>query len=500
MTVMRGFRPGIRVKLLSISILAIVLVVSLELLAHAAASSSGREFEFRLGQYHAIHRLRMALSEFRTAAERFINENDRSLLPALEGRAKALASLAEGVEAFGSDSMDARFEARAARRGIEAYLPMAETAIGMRKESRPGYYARFTEAERIAFYADGYLSKLLSLSMEAGQENARAVAARALAVRRFALAGVLAAGLVSLLFSVLFASSISASIRRLAKAARTMASGKLEVDPVIAKTGDEIEVLADGFNAMSANIRSLVEGLKEKAGLEKRLHEEELSLVSMGRALREAQLMNLQDQVRPHFLFNALNAISRQARLEGAPASEGMARSLGRLLRYAIASEGAFAPLDEELGVVSEYLAFQKIRFGERLTWKVDVDPGAGAVLLPRFTLQPVVENAVRHGIEPKVGGGIVRVSARRAGGRVKIKIWDSGVGMERGAAAALLSPADGGIQERRASVDGGGAGIGLANLRSRLAYRYGENAAMRVSSRPGKGTIVSISVPDGAA
>jgi two-component system, sensor histidine kinase YesM len=497
---MGNFRPGIRFKLLSFSILAIVLVVSLELIAHAAASSSGREFEYRIDQYHAIHRLRMALSEYRNVAERFINENDRSLLPLIEERAESLASLAKGVEAFGSDSMDARFEARAARRGLEAYLPLAESAVELRRESRPGYYAEFTQAERIAFYADGYLSKLLSLSMEAGQENARDSAARALAVRRFALAGVLAAGLVSLFFSVLFASTISASIRRLAKAARTMASGRLEVEPVIARTGDEIEVLADGFNAMSANIRRLVEGLKEKADLEKRLHEEELSLVSMGRALREAQLMNLQDQVRPHFLFNALNAVSRQARLEGAPVSEGMARSLGRLFRYAIASEGAFAPLDEELGVVSEYLAFQKIRFGERLAWKVEVDQGAGAVLLPRFTLQPVVENAVRHGIEPKIEGGIVRVSARRAGGRVKIRVWDSGVGMERGAAAALLSPVDGTPPGRRASVDGGGTGIGLSNLRSRLAYRYGEGATMSVSSRPGRGTIVSISIPEGEA
>jgi sensor histidine kinase YesM len=275
-----------------------------------------------------------------------------------------------------------------------------------------------------------------------------------------------------------------------------MASGRLDVEPVLAKTGDEIEVLAEAFNAMSANIRRLVEGLEEKADLERRLHEEELSLVSMGRALREAQLSNLQDQVRPHFLFNALNAISRQARLEAAPASEGMARSLARLMRYAIAGEGAFAPLDEELGVVSEYLAFQKIRFGERLAWRVEADPGAGSVMIPRFTLQPVVENAVRHGIEPKIEGGVVRVSARRARGRIRIRVFDSGVGMDSSAAASLLSESGGPTRPPQ----GEGAGIGLSNLRSRLAFRYGDQASMRVSSRPGRGTIVSISVPDRSA
>jgi sensor histidine kinase YesM len=341
--------------------------------------------------------------------------------------------------------------------------------------------------------------------MASGASSYREAAERSAASRRLALIGLIGAGAIALAFAAIFASSIAAPIRRLAEATGRMAAGDLDVEPVDAAAGDEVAALARSFNAMSANIRELVEGLKEKAELERLVHERDIERVSMGRALREAQFMNLQDQIRPHFLFNALNTISRSALFEGAPDTERLATSLGKLMRYSLSEGGAFVTLGEELATLREYLSFQGIRFGTRLTWEIRSEAGVEALPIPRFTLQPIVENAVRHGIEPKVEGGKVVVSARRRGGRVRLVVADSGTGMDETTLARLRAAARGGdvgrddeaweaVPDGPAARDGGG--IGMANLETRLAYRYAGSVVLAVASRPGRGTLVRISLP----
>lgn len=496
-----GKRLGIRGKLLSSSGATIVLIVLLELLAQRQSARAGKEIEERVARYHAIHRLRVALSEHRSLSERYLREGQDDVLKQVQEGLIALEVGAEGLEPFSAESLDAYFEVRATRRGIEAYLPLVASAVARRASLLPDYWAPFARAERIATYTDGYLTKLLSLSLKAGEARYREISERSEAMRRLALVGILGAGLSSLAFSFAFANSIAAPIRRLAQASERIAAGELGVKAEEPRSDDEVAVLARGFNAMSANIRSLVEGLKEKAELEGRLHEEEMALVSMGRALREAQFMNLQDQMRPHFLFNALNTIARSALLEGAGATERLAHGLGRLMRYALASGEPFVSLGEELEVIREYLSFQAIRFGNRLTWEIRVEPGLEDRQIPRFTLQPIVENAVRHGIEPRLEGGKVVVTARRRARRVRIMVGDSGIGMEPELLARLRAAAAGRDLKppAEATTPGEeGPGIGLANMEMRLAYRYGDKARVVLASRQGRGTIIRISLPTG--
>jgi two-component system sensor histidine kinase YesM len=493
---MRVARIGIRGKILGF---ALLLVVALEVVAQGAALRAGREFEERLARYHAIQGMRSSVAEARALSERYMRERLPEQLESIEASLAALSEAAGGMVPEAEESREAFFEERAARRGLEAWIPALREALGRRQADDPDAYNSFLKADKVGAYVDGYVGKLLSLAMAYGSERYREIVERSEANRRLAIAVVLGAGTLALGLAALFAASIAAPIRRLAEATERMAAGDLEVEPVIAATGDEVEILARGFNAMSANIRALVEGLKEKAELEGLLHEETLSRVSMGKALREAQLMNLQDQIRPHFLFNALNTISRSALFEDAPKTEKLAGILGKLLRYSLSEGGALVSLGEELAVLREYLSFQVIRFGSRLRWEIRADGEVETLAIPRFTLQPIVENAVRHGIEPKEEGGAVLVSARRRGDKVRLVVADSGVGMRsellerlRAAAAGILVSQAGGS----AAPGDGAAGIGMANLESRLAYRYAEGARLAIASRPGRGTIVRITLP----
>jgi two-component system, sensor histidine kinase YesM len=494
---MRLPRIGIRGKILATYGLTIALVTAVEMLAQGSAERAGREFEARLARHYSIQDLRAALAEFRALGERYLRERQDDQRDQLAGSLERITRSSAALADDPAEPRDAFFEARAARRGIEAWAPAARAALDDGAAGRPGAYEAYERADRVAGYVDGYLGKLLSISMAAGTERYETALAEAAARRRLAILGLAAAGAMALGFAAFFARSIAGPVRRLAEAADRMASGDLDVEPVRVASEDEVGDLARDFNAMSANIRALVEGLKEKAELESLLHEETLQRISMGRALREAQFMNLQDQMRPHFLFNALNTISRSALLEGASGTELLATGLGKLMRYSISEGGAFASLGEELAALREYLAFQGARFGDRLSWRILSEPEVEPLKVPRFILQPIVENAVRHGIEPKVEGGRVVVSASSRGERVRLVVADSGVGMDAALLGQLRAAAGGAA--RAAAVPGeGGPGIGMANLVERLDYRYGGGARLAIASRPGRGTIVRVTLPAG--
>jgi signal transduction histidine kinase len=190
-----------------------------------------------------------------------------------------------------------------------------------------------------------------------------------------------------------------------------------------------------------------------------------------------AQLAALRAQVNPHFLFNSLNSIAQLIATDPAKA-EACVERLGAIYRYLLQSAHAdLVPLAEELSVAESYLEIERARFGEALTVEARIDAGARLLLLPSLILQPLVENAVKHGISPKVGGGRVTIEARVDAGDLRLAVKDTGVG----------------IDDQRVIFD---HGVGLRNVRDRLLRLYGAEYAPQVVSRPGDGTTVTLRIP----
>jgi signal transduction histidine kinase len=491
-------RLGLRGKLLAFLGVAIISILALEIVAQRLTYAIAEEYETHLSRYHLVHRLRVALNEFRISSDRFLREPGSIPVEVLYETISTLAVLDNTLKPLEDLSIEAGFEVRAIGYGLDAFLPLMSRSYSMRLSGKPDYYADFAKAERIAGYVDTYLSRLFSILMKDGELRFREAATRTKTINDAILIGMIAAGALLLLYVYIVANSITKPIRNLAKASEKLAQGDLDVKPLFITSKDEVGILADNFFAMSASIRTYIEGLKEKADLEKRLHEEETSLLSMGKALREAQLMNLQDQMRPHFLFNALNSIARNALLEGAGTTEKLTISLAKLLRATMKEGGPYIPLSEELDIVREYLGFQKTRFGTRLEWKLDWDESLGAMKIPRFLLQPLVENAVRHGVEPKPGQTEVRVAVRRRGSSMVAHVIDTGMGIENAMLQHLRLHIEKGTTKENRLVEG--LGIGLANVATRLYILYGDAGTLRLYSQKGKGTIVKLKIPlDGA-
>lgn len=193
--------------------------------------------------------------------------------------------------------------------------------------------------------------------------------------------------------------------------------------------------------------------------------------------LVESHLQTLQSQLHPHFLFNTLHAISTLMHRD-ADAADRMLSRLGELLRMTLDNVGhQEVTLKEELDFLGKYLQIEQTRFRDRLTVRVDVQPETLDGLVPWMLLQPLVENAIKHGISPQQGAGTIRISARRDAHHLVVEVEDDGVGLSQEAVTALQS------------------GIGLSTTRERLQYQFGRDYRFEFRRRP-KGLRVTVAVP----
>ena len=207
-------------------------------------------------------------------------------------------------------------------------------------------------------------------------------------------------------------------------------------------------------------------------------YERELREQEIAKLASEAELRALRAQINPHFLFNALTTIGYLIQAAPARALETLLR-LTSLLRSVLRSDGELTTLGRELELVEAYLDIERARFEDRLRVRVDVPPALRRVAVPTLLLQPVVENAVKHGIAPERSGGEVAIVAVLEGGALAVTVRNTG---------AVATPRE--IERGRRT------GVGLANIERRLRLQYGDAASLRIRSEPGAGTTVEIRVP----
>jgi two-component system LytT family sensor kinase len=210
----------------------------------------------------------------------------------------------------------------------------------------------------------------------------------------------------------------------------------------------------------------------------RRSRERERQALELQARLAQAKMQALRMELHPHFLFNTLNAISTLVHKDPAAADE-MIVNLSELLRQTLEdSDQQEVPLRKELDFLDRYLEIQLVRFGDRLRVEKQVDPAVLAAQVPTMILQPLVENAIRHGIEPQASAGIVSIVASRVGAYLELSVGDTGNGTK--------------LQTEKPNREG----IGLANTRARLQQLYGTNGRLKLERRPSGGFIAQLEIP----
>ena len=265
--------------------------------------------------------------------------------------------------------------------------------------------------------------------------------------------------------------SINRPILRLQSRMEAISQGDFSPDPSI-EWDNELGDVGRGVNHLSQSVEEL---------MKRRLADE--------KARQDLEYQMLQSQINPHFLYNALNSIKWMATIQSAHGIAEMTTSLSHLLKSIAKGRQVLIPLREELSLVRDYFVIQKYRYGGAITLEEDLESGLDDIPIPRFTLQPLLENAIFHGIEPKGGAGTVALCARHTGETLTLTVTDNGVGMEPEQAAALLAG-------QRDGSDGLFQQIGLYNVHRRIQYEFGPDYGLSVESEPGVYTRVAVRLP----
>ena len=276
--------------------------------------------------------------------------------------------------------------------------------------------------------------------------------------------------IVALLFSRFMARSITLPIQKLRDSMKKVQEGDFSVSDVVVDSDNEIGSLTKSFDVMTHRIQEL---------MEQNVHEQEEK--------RKSELKALQSQINPHFLYNTLDSIIWMA--EGRKYEEVvlMTASLARLLRQSISNEDEVVPIANEVEYAKGYLTIQKMRYKDKLEFQIDVDPSILHIPLIKLVLQPIIENAIYHGLKYKESKGLLIIKGFMKDGNAVLQVIDDGVGMSEETLAHIYD---------RHKVNYQSNGVGVYNVQKRLKLYYGEDYGITYESAEGKGTTATITIP----
>ncbi|MCP1307987.1 cache domain-containing sensor histidine kinase [Paenibacillus tyrfis] len=290
-------------------------------------------------------------------------------------------------------------------------------------------------------------------------------------IRNLTLLVIAVGAAVSCVLAYLLSVNITHPLRKLKSLMRTVETGNLDV-AFPTKYRDEVGQLGRSFNAMVQRIKQLIDEVYKKQLM-----------------VQEAEIRAIQAQFNPHFLYNALDSINWMARIHKLDHISRTVVSLGELLRFSIRKGQALIPVREDMQQIRNFLTIQQMRYGDKLEVHIELDEEVERLYTLKLILQPIVENAITHGLEMKRGPGHLWITGKVVGERVRFEVRDDGVGIPQEKLERITSGQFVSADERK-------TGIGLENVKKRLQLYFGDRYVLRLSSQPQQGTTTTIEIP----
>ena len=409
--------------------------------------------------------------------------NRQAYADACRACAQAIAALPFDYEEIGEDRYARTWSLKS---GYEGYCAYRDALMDMDPED-PEHSAKFYQVVEMQEDLAVYALRLVQATLHQGTEVYRETLAiyEALPVLNAVLVCV-ALLAVSGIFRLLDRSLIR-PILQMSAQSRRIAENDFNVPDLQARNNDEVGELIQAFNRMKHATKDQIDTLEQNNRMEAALHRQALERLELEQNLDRTKLEVLKSQVNPHFLFNTLNMISCMARLEDAATTDRMILSLSGLFRYNLRTKEQVVYLEQELEALDDYIYIQQMRFDGRIAYRKQIEVDPLQVRIPSFTLQPVVENAFIHGLVHREEGGRIFLRIWQEGTMLHISIADNGSGMDAETLALLRRRAEGG--------ETSGRGIGLGNIRRRIAMLYPEGQ-FHIYSRPNRGTVIQFTIP----
>lgn len=432
---------------------------------------------FGMTGFHTILENNAKSLDFRVAIEtesrRFADfirdgseENKDAYLNACQETLSALSALPYDYEKIGADRFAKTWSIR---NSFETYEKRKELFFST-DPSDEAYVDRLYEIYGIQGYLQSYAGSLQQMNEEEGNLNYHRLVPLFMLVPAFTVIFAAVAVLVIWRMNRSLERNLVAPVLKLSEESKRIAQNDFSGRDLCPEGEDEIADLIRAFGVMKHSTKGYITTLKEKHEVEKQLD--------------AVRLQMLKNQINPHFLFNTLNMIVGMAQVEEAETTEKMIIAMSRLFRYNLKSTASVMPLEREIKVVEDYIYLQKMRFGGRIRYSIDCSPETLDLLIPSFALQPIVENAIVHGICDKPEGGKICIRSWMEGRKLWISVADTGSGISKERLKEIREALSEGKEDK--------TGVGIGNIYRRLhtMYRDGE---LYLYSSAGCGTVVQM-------
>ena len=375
----------------------------------------------------------------------------------------------------------------------QTYLQLADESVkAKRGRNVETYKQKYEEAEEIYNYINTYIYTLNNRQFQDNSENYELLLTSLRYLEVVSMGILVLVTLINIMLLMQITSNIIAPLGKLAKRADEIAAGDFNVPALQTNSSDEVGVVTNAFNEMVQNIKEHIQATKDSMEKEQKMMEQELLMETH---LKDAQLKYLQAQINPHFLFNSLNAGAQLAMMEDAEKTCLFIEHMADFFRYNVKKSEEDVTLAEELAAVDHYVYILNMRFMGEIQYTKEVDEKLLGMMIPSMVLQPLVENAIQHGIRELAYQGVIHLQAMQKEGYVQIVVRDNGRGMSEKQIRRVLSK---GYSANEQEADS--TGIGMDNVISRLALYYQREEILRIESEgEGKGTAIIMRIPQKA-
>ena len=480
---------SIQTRLSSAMVLVMVFVVCINFFIFEQIHTGVDRIDAVFSSNAAINDLSDTLNKLEGTVYEYLNTKGTKALENYYRYEQDYRELLDGLNDRNVDS-EVKMLEKNIRRMSESYLEQTnETVQAKRGRNIEKYKASYEKELQLYEYINSYIYKLNNLRFRMNSSNYQILLSSMDVLYRLALVVIFIVAAVGVAIIILVVRSMIWPLTQLSNTAHEVAMGNLNVPILPVVREDEVGVVTRGFNQMLDSIRLHIKQQRESMEKQAQMKERELLMETH---LKEAQLKYLQSQINPHFLFNSLNAGAQLAMMEDAEKTSIFVEKMADFFRYNVKKGEEDATLEEELEAVDNYIYILNVRFAGDIHFSKKVECDVENVRVPSMILQPVVENAVNHGIRNIDWEGHIELSVERWKDHIEISVRDNGQGMTKEQIEKVLSK-----KIHNSSSEGDSTGIGMNNVISRLELYYERDGLMEIYSEgEGMGTEVVINIP----
>lgn len=480
---------SIQTKLLLSFGLAAIMLFAVNFIVYGEISYSMRKLDAVYMKNVSLTELSNCLEETQQDIEEYLTTKSSD---SLEDYYRNVQEYQDMLEELNGEIVDDQMEIfeKNIKNMSETYLVLSDdTILAKRGRNVERYKALYLELYEKYQYIQNAIYCLNSLQFGANSINYRNFLKSMQYMEAISIFMMVVVVVITLIILVVMIRSITEPLRNLAKSANEVAAGNFNIKLEESESQDEVGIVTSAFSQMVESIRNYIEQTRLSMEKERKMKEQELLMETH---LKDAQLKYLQAQINPHFLFNSLNAGAQLAMMEDAEKTSIFIEKMADFFRYNVRKNENSTTLKDELEAVDNYVYILNVRFAGDIHFTKEVDDAVVDAVLPSMILQPIVENAVNHGIRNVEWEGCIELLVEQEGTDIMIQVRDNGEGMTQERIREVM-----GRESVHSVDDRDSTGIGLDNVMNRLELYYNRKNLFRIESDgPGTGTTVMICIP----